>query len=340
MSPSRRERGCGILPVEHATEHPWIQLHTERGVKRARWHGMMACGHVWTCPVCSSAKRSKRVETLSAALRGMRGRWQMVTITLRHRQGMALKELLRGMMAAWRACRQGGRIQRVWSERVTASARATEITFGENGWHPHLHVLLRTTEWNEDEKDALMVRWQEAIRKELGDACTPNDTRALWWSEPFDGERSEGLERYIGKLALEVGGFGKDRSHWEVLRKAALGDGAAHMRWLEFFEATRGRRAFELDDRCKEAGVKQLADEAVPDVRDPPEGAEPRRVCVPRDLVRALRIHERCRDPAAFATCLAIVERGGDVGALLAYLGPHAGRFAERRLEPAVRDTG
>jgi hypothetical protein len=340
VSPSRRERGCGILPVERATEHPWIQLHTERGVRRARWHGLMACGHVWTCPVCSSAKRSKRVETLSAAVRGMRGRWQMLTITLRHRQGMRLKDLLRGMMAAWRKCRQGGRIQRVWTARVTASARATEITFGDNGWHPHLHVLLRTSAWDEDETDALRVRWQEAIRAELGEHCTPNDERALWWSSPFEGERSEGLERYIGKLALEVGGFGKDRSHWSVLQRAAAGDSGAHLLWLEFFEATRGRRAFELDDRAADAGKRQLADEAEVDVRDCPDGAEPRRVCVPRDVVRALRIHERCRDPSAFARCLAIVEGGGDIGAIFEYLGAHAGRFARRRCEPPICDTG
>jgi hypothetical protein len=312
ITSSRRERGCGILPVHDATEHPWIQVHEERGKRGARWHGLMACGHIWTCPVCSSAKRAKRVELLSAAVRGLQGRWQMLTITLRHRPGMSLKTLLHGMMAAWRKARQGGMVQRVWSERVSASARATEITHGENGWHPHLHVLLRTSAWEPHEHAALLERWQNAIRASLGEACEPNDLRALWWSEPFEGGASKGLERYIGKLALEVGGFGKDRSHWSVLERASSGDVAAWRLWSEFFDATRGRRAFELDDRCADAGRRQLADEAEPDVRDMPEGVEPHRVSVPRDTVRLMRIRER-DSPGIFALALEIVERGGSL---------------------------
>jgi hypothetical protein len=318
VTQSRRERGCGILPVHDATEHPWIQVHEERGKRAARWHGLMSCGHIWTCPVCSSSKRAKRVELLSAAVRGLGGRWQMLTITLRHRPGMSLKTLLHGMMAAWRRARQGGKVQATWSTRVTASARATEITYGENGWHPHLHVLLRTSAWEPDEHAALLERWQSAIRDSLGKECTPNDERALWWSEPFEGAESAGLERYIGKLALEVGGFGKDRSHWSVLERASNGEQAAWRLWSEFYEATRGRRAFELDDRCAAAGKAQLWDEAPPEKGDA-DGGEPHRVFVPRDVVRALRIHEH-DNPTIFAECLGIVERGGTLAELQALL--------------------
>jgi len=336
LSSSKRERGCGFFCVEHVDQEPAIVIKRERGVISARWHGLMTCGHIWTCPVCSQNLRAKRAELLAAGVRGLGGRWVMVTITLRHREGMALKELLRGMMKAWRRARQGGRIQRVWTERVTASARATEITYGENGWHPHLHVVLRTTQWTRDERDALLDRWRSAIVGELGPHVTPDDQWAIHWSSDWDASAAERREHYLTKMGLELTGLGKKSrgghyTHWEVARQAGAGDQKAIRLWLEFCAATKGRRMVELDDRLSDAGKAQLEREASQDVVSD-EGGEPQTVAVTRDDVRALRRLER-RIPTIFCDVLQLAE-GRDVKAIRQWIAyarergpPHAVRY-------------
>jgi hypothetical protein len=244
------------------------------------------------------------------------GQWVMVTFTLRHRDGVPLKRLRDGLASAYRRTRQGGRIQRVWSERVTASVRAAEVTFGANGWHPHLHVLARSTEWTDDEKDALLVRYARAIERELGKDFRPSDARGVVWSVPFDADEADAEKRaaYLTKLGLEVAGVGKHGragglSPWELAERAVAGDERAKSRWWEYFEATRGRRMVELDDRASAAADRAEAAKAR---LDEPEHVDPPTIIeVKRDDVRALRRLERRGLFGIMATLLEAAETGG-----------------------------
>jgi hypothetical protein len=289
--------------------------------------------------VCSQNLRAERAERIVGAVGHLGGRWQMLTVTLRHRHGLALADLRDGMMKAWRKTRQGGRIQRVWSERVSASVRAQEVTYGENGWHPHLHVLLRTSEWSEDDKDALQARWEANIARELGEHCRPDDLHGLVWSSAFDASRDSGQRAtYLAKLGLETAGLAKDgrngsRTPWDIARAAAAGDSRANWLWREYIAATRGKRMLELDDRAA-AAAKRAAELAC----DPNDG-EPKpvtRIEVQRDDVRALRRLER-RLPSIMAIVLRAAEEGGGgaVREWVAYARQNAWRPALARA-PAV----
>ena len=293
----------------------------------------MTCGHIWTCPVCSQKLRSKRAEKLAAGIRGLGGQWVMLTVTLRHRDGLSLKELLRGMMKAWRRVKQGGVVQRIWQERVTASARATEVTHGPNGWHPHLHVLLRVDrEWDLEEKHELLLRWQRIIALELGQHAIPDDQYGLVWSAPFDAKDSAHASRYLAKLGLEVAGVAKlaARGHetpWQIAQRAVGGDSVALRLWHEFATSTKGRRAVELDDRLSDAARRQIEAERVD--RDDENEGKSTRIDVERDDVRALRALERRGHPDIFSRLLALAEQGQvvEVHAWIAY----ARRRAELR---------
>jgi len=304
------------------------------------------CGRIWTCPVCSQNKRSARAENIAAALRGLGGRWQMLTVTLRHRAGMPLKDLHRALMRAWRRCRQGGAkysrrvtvktnggrqtvivrnprrgVQSIWNELVTASARATEIPHGNNGWHPHLHVLLRTSSWDEEDRAVLLTRWKEAIRAELGEACTPNDEHALRWSDPIDAADPKGRERYLTKLGLEVAGPAtkdvKGQNHWQLAERAAEGEQRALRLWEEYCRATKGRRMIELDDRAADAARRQIEAERELPRNDPATGdyvmpdVRPVEIEVSRDAIRALRQLESRSMPDLFAMLLTLAETEG-----------------------------
>lgn len=278
-------------------------------------------------------------------------------------------------MHAIRAMRQGGAVQRIWSGspertcaacsggragrcrcraavpgRVSASIRAIEITHGENGWHPHVHFLLRTTEWTEADRDALQARWEREVVRALGSECRPDDLHGLAWSEPFDAKDAASRPRYLAKLGLEIVGIAKEgrrssRSTWAVARDAADGDSRSVALWREFLKASRGRRMLEMDERAAEyaeqpdelhaagctCGECKRANEEPRDVTPP----EPTFIEVTRDDLRAIIREERCT-PSVFALLLAMAERDGpervreEIALYRARHGPPAAKPLER----------
>src|SRR5277367_237769 len=139
----RRLRMCGVVKCR-SVMGVWVRGGEGKRVATAA--GILVCGSVHVCPVCARRIRTRRMVQLSAALRGgleacPSHAWRMLSVTFRHYAGMRLKWLRDCLMRAWRRCRQNGYVQRIFKNRVEASARAFEVTHSfENGWHPHLHI--------------------------------------------------------------------------------------------------------------------------------------------------------------------------------------------------------
>jgi len=126
--------------------------------------------------------------------------------------------------------------------------RALEVTFGVNGWHPHAHILLNTSDWTEAERAVLAEEWSRAL---------PGRTEfdvAVVWSLPIVAWQAS-RARYIAKLGAELAGVGKlpkggNQTPWQIAR-ASLTDERAAALWSEYVAAMRGRRVLEFDERAK-----------------------------------------------------------------------------------------
>lgn len=319
----RRVRACGLLPTIEATTHPSIVVHRTDGRATAQWHGVGVCGHIWDCPVCSARLRVERTQRIARAITYLGGRWQMLTLTVRHHEGQLLKTLQRGLTAAWRRTRQGGKVQRYWSENVTASARTQEVTKGPNGWHPHIHVLLRTEEWSPEQCHDLWERFREAVRKELGSECVPNYSHGIRWSTPRtvnagDEDVVRKMAHYIAKFSLEVAGVSKRARKgsvdpFDVARRAARGDQRSLRLWNDYQVATRGRRCIELDDRAQAAAEAEATMSHIDDgelTRESVVTTDPVEIPVTRDELWTLRRREWAR-PTIMADVLTAAETGG-----------------------------
>lgn len=317
VTPNRRDRLCGLtvhLKPDDNGGNPQIVCEGSPGAWEPTWHGVITCRHIWTCPVCSAKLRAKRLEQIDAAMRKGGGRWQMLTLKFSHRRGMPLKGLLDGLAAALRWVKQGGSMQRLWARKVTASVRATEVTHGANGWHPHAHLLLRTAHWARVERRAFALKWQRAIAKFLGPECLPSLEHGTHWSPPIDASIADERRRgaYLAKLGAEIAGVAKKtHASWAIAERAAAvpSDPGARLLWMEFCEATSGRRMLEADERA--VALSKLAIESD---ADEPKARTIVRTTVTRlqlgslgyretqwpwlfsDLFAALR---RCRDPSA-----------------------------------------
>ncbi|QHZ00339.1 hypothetical protein SSPS47_35140 (plasmid) [Streptomyces sp. S4.7] len=137
--------------------------------------GLLKCGKIWLCPVCSATIRHGRAKEITRAVvawiaRG--GTAYLVTFTARHAATDRLDTLMDAIQGtradkANGIKRQPGAYQRLitggtWAGRRASDGhraadregirdrvgyigmiRATEITVGQiNGWHPHIHAIV------------------------------------------------------------------------------------------------------------------------------------------------------------------------------------------------------
>lgn len=138
----------------------------------AHFSGVETCGRLWLCPVCAAKIRARRGDEIAEAVgRHMAsgGGAYFATATLSHDQGDALSASLDVLTKSWRALTAGRGYQEEKDRfGVLGNIRATEVTHGRNGWHPHIHaVILTATEIDVlnlcDWFGRLDARWSRAL---------------------------------------------------------------------------------------------------------------------------------------------------------------------------------
>lgn len=238
--------GCGTVSGD-----PAIVIQEFGKQRRAHFSGVMMCQRQYACPVCCARRGAERRAELDAMMRAdPNGEWCMLTLTLRHTLADSLRELNAMLMAAWRRVRATRRVRDIFDKHVRASGRNLDVTWGKTfGWHPHLHIILATTEWSEEERAVLADEWERALPGRTERHC------ATHWSEPFRGGSAAQRAYYVAKLAAEVVGIAKtpkkdNMTPWQIAR-AALSNERAWTLWVEYQEAMKGRRVLELDERAK-----------------------------------------------------------------------------------------
>lgn len=129
-----------------------IEVHKGQTHGKAFYHGLMACGSVWTCPVCAAkiAER-RRVELKQAVKNGMNQRLgvHFVTLTVPHGIGDDLHDTLARLSVALKSMSADGTFRRRKKQcevEIVGFVRAQEVTYGNNGWHPHYHLIVFTKE--------------------------------------------------------------------------------------------------------------------------------------------------------------------------------------------------
>lgn len=122
---------------------PVVEVLHSAKIRKAHYGGLMTCGSVWMCPVCS-AKITERRRIELEGINASELSCFMVTLTLQHDREERLKAVQSHLAAAWRKMKSG----RWWPEfrkefLIMGSVTGTEVTYGlEAGWHPHKHVLI------------------------------------------------------------------------------------------------------------------------------------------------------------------------------------------------------
>ncbi len=122
-----------------------VYLNQSTGI--AHYSGLITCGSVWDCPICSAKISNKRAIELKQGVSSwydQGGIVVMVTYTIRHNKGDRLSDLAKVMTNALRFVHSGAPYKRIKEKyNITGTVSATEIKYNPKfGWHYHKHQLL------------------------------------------------------------------------------------------------------------------------------------------------------------------------------------------------------
>jgi hypothetical protein len=201
-----------------------LLTYQDLGRTHSHYHGLLLCGSVWECPICRlqiCAHRAGEVQRLVESHRSAYGddTVYLLTVTTRHGMGDDLATVRRGVAGAWTETIQGRwwmalnaelglRMTRRWcgqcrTDPRIGTIRALETTYGEHGWHVHLHlVLLLRRALSPDELSRLHSkldqRWRNRVVKLLGPEHAPDHEHGV------DLRPLRCCADYVAKLGLEI----------------------------------------------------------------------------------------------------------------------------------------
>ena len=168
-------------------DNPNGQVAVYKSGKGSAGHygNLQTCGSVWICAVCGAKITERRAEEVSVACRTWAaeapgGCTVMVSTTIPHYHDDSLADLRYHLMYARRRMKDQKPLKRqpgfncyqdiLARYGIEGSVTAIEVTYGQNGWHPHSHELyfsnrtLSDGELQELEAD-LTTAWIRAVDK-------------------------------------------------------------------------------------------------------------------------------------------------------------------------------
>lgn len=322
LLPDHRIGICGYF-LAFNKDHVKVVYRRERRI--ASFQNLAHCHALWICAPCASVITEKRRDELKTAFENHNGEVVLATFTIRHKSNQSLKEVLKTLDDSYHHF-LNGKYGRQWREEygVIGTVKALEVTWGVNGWHPHLHVLYfgRFTQSEvEIEEASLKTRWIETVKRFGGSATYDNGftlkddkhflreyiakyghepTRELW-----------NLESEVSKANVKKG-RGHHYTPFELLRMYGDGWKPAGELFKEFAKTFHGKKQMIWTRGLKKLlGVDDVTDKEILDAENEN----------PYEVLAILTGHEwrRVREQRLEGSLL-IVASNGDIPKLEAFL--------------------
>lgn len=272
-----------------------VEVWKSRVSGRATYHNLATCGSVWNCPVCSAKISEKRRTELQAAIDANQVQdedaytW-LLTLTFPHTKADDLGEILEKLRKAYKRLVGG----RVWLRikdhaGLVGTAVALEVTHGQNGWHPHLHVLgfcqgqegyRQDREFLSDLQTVIFQRWAKCCEavglpipsEEHGVKLHGGDKAAGYVAKYGEVEgRTWGLPEELTRAHTKKGRNGS-RTPWDLLRCIFENETAEDVAlFREYARVFRGRRQLRWSPGLRQLlglGVEQSDEEVAGELDD------------------------------------------------------------------------
>lgn len=108
------------------------------------WYDHMTCDS-WACPVCAPKRdylRQKEIEQAILAAHGRGHKMLFLTFTMPHWARDTCQHTRQAIQDAYTKMSRRSRFRRILDELgFVHQVRCWDFTFGDNGWHPHIHSI-------------------------------------------------------------------------------------------------------------------------------------------------------------------------------------------------------
>lgn len=236
--------------------------------------GVHRCGSLWNCPLCAPVVRqgrAKEIDLAASRVLNSGGCGLFVTATGPHRMGDPLAPLFDLTCQFGKLTMNGAKARELRTRLgLIGSIRTIDVTYTENGWHPHVHqLMLFVRQLSPGEvaelRTFLFGRWQGALTR-----------RGFAKLHPVHGldvrpvTDAAGLSEYLAKVEGDDGwGIGwelarSDLKHRSVSPMQLLADWAlgrdlvARALWKEYEAVTYGRRCIQWTPGLRAALVPDV----------------------------------------------------------------------------------
>jgi hypothetical protein len=258
-----------------------VEVWRSREHRTAHYSSLQVCSSVWACPVCAAKiSERRRVELLKAIeqheVNG--GQVLLLTLTNPHTRTDDLPAMLKAQALAMSRFNSTKSAKKLWdSIGCIGTVRAWEVTHGNNGWHPHFHLLLfvRSGLDLQEVQSRFYAIWSNCCRlaglpipSELHGVRLDDGAKAAKYvSKGLWGLDSEMTKGHI-KKALKGG-----RSPFDLLRSYLNDhDKQAGALFVEYAKAFKGKRQlvwskglkalFAVDEQTDEETAARVEDDA------------------------------------------------------------------------------
>jgi len=182
-----------------------VVLYADESGHRVGFGGLRTCDSPWACPVCAPTLAERRGEALAGTLEQFHEagfRIVHAVLTVRHTKGEALVDVFGALADAWRYMTKNRAFRPHWEG--LGYARAIEVTYGRNGWHPHAHLTLVVPPERDvyELEEALWEAWSGAV-VEVGWA--PSSRDAFFYDVVETATDIAEVARYVAKTANNWG---------------------------------------------------------------------------------------------------------------------------------------
>lgn len=257
----------------------WVRIDNLSLVKpsgKGSYHykGLATCGSVHACCICAAKiqeRRRQELDLLDGYAVRLGKKQSMASFTFPHRIEQPLASLLQMQQAAIKFMREARAYKDLMREiGCVGRVRALEVTYGQNGWHPHTHEDLILDPRIESSwlKSKLAPLWASACTK-AGLFRPGVDDEFAFYLHGVD-VTDESVSSYLAKA--------DDQSRWGIsheMTKSSSKQGrrsgshpfklaanaATHGLFLEFVKAMKGQRQLVWSRGLKAAvGVEEKTD--------------------------------------------------------------------------------
>lgn len=244
---------------------------------KAFYSGLIRCGSVWWCPLCAAkiAER-RRVELIAATASAQMLGWQvmLMTCTVPHGIGDDVKQIKANMLTAWRKmtdCRAGKLARQQLG--IIGTIRAFEVTDGQNGFHPHFHVLIFS------DSGESCTSFQDRFYPLWLDACIKSGLPAPSLQHGLRVDNGEWAARYASKWGLEdemtkghlkTAKGQKGFTPWQMLEEVLVNRcQRSWSRFMVYANAFKGSRQLYWSNGLKSRlGVSDVTDEELVSIEE------------------------------------------------------------------------